>query len=172
MPSLQSDSGRSSSLAYSQDERLTRQNIEDLGRIIASEARGSNETAQLMVGWTVINRMKRRHLRSVSVVWQHNNYAHNHPATTISRRIAESLLSGQARDISQGATLFYSPLSMPKEGDTNLHGFDIGSGLESVDGVRDRSGKPIRNYVPGWAQDGRRVRVFNVPEKEFKFYRE
>lgn len=113
-----------------------------------------------------------RHLRSVSVVWQHNNYAHNHPATTISRRIAESLLSGQARDISQGATLFYSPLSMPKEGDTNLHGFDIGSGLESVDGVRDRSGKPIRNYVPGWAQDGRRVRVFNVPEKEFKFYRE
>ncbi|WP_204368392.1 hypothetical protein, partial [Komagataeibacter europaeus] len=97
---------------------------------------------------------------------------HNHPATTISRRIAESLLSGQARDISQGATLFYSPLSMPKEGDTNLHGFDIGSGLESVDGVRDRSGKPIRNYVPGWAQDGRRVRVFNVPEKEFKFYRE
>ncbi|EGG74986.1 hypothetical protein SXCC_04357 [Gluconacetobacter sp. SXCC-1] len=67
----------------------------------------------------------------MSVVWQHNNYAHNHPATTISRRIAESLLSGQARDISQGATLFYSSLSMPKERDTNLHGFDIGSGLES-----------------------------------------
>ncbi|WP_204368389.1 hypothetical protein, partial [Komagataeibacter europaeus] len=97
---------------------------------------------------------------------------HNHPATTISRRIAESLLSGQARDISQGATLFYSPISMPKEGDTGLSGYDIQGGLETVDGVRDRSGRPIKNYVPSWARPGQYVRIFSVPEREFKFYRE
>ncbi len=44
----------------------TPENSNDLARIIASEARGLNETAQAMVGWTAVNRMKKHHLARVS----------------------------------------------------------------------------------------------------------
>ncbi|RBM06739.1 cell wall hydrolase [Novacetimonas cocois] len=172
MSSLKPAFGRSSSsLSCSHDEKLARKNIEDLARIIASEASNSNETAQLMVGWTVINRMKRRHLKSVSTVWQHGNYAHNQSGTAMSRRIAASLLSGQAPDISQGATLFYSPISMPKEKETDLSKYDTQRGLETVDGV-SKNGKPIRNYVPSWAYPARRIFTPGIPEYKFKFYKE
>ena len=40
---------------------LLQENIHDLARIIASEARGVNETEQTMVGWTVVNRMKNQY---------------------------------------------------------------------------------------------------------------
>lgn len=156
----------------SQDDKITKQNIEDLARIIASEARGSNEIAQNTVGWTVINRMNKYNFKNVSSVWSHHRYAHGYPPTTTSRNIADAILSNCSLDTSKGATLFYSPLTMPKEGDKNLHGFDIGGGLKSVDGVRDRSGKPIKNYAPRWAKESKRVRVFTIPEREFKFYRE
>ena len=49
----------------SQDQ-LAQEDINDLAGIIASEARGLNETARAMVGWTVVNRMQQRHMTEVS----------------------------------------------------------------------------------------------------------
>ena len=94
---------------------LLQENIQDLARIIASEARGVNETEQTMVGWTVVNRMKNQYLVHVSDVWLHGNYAHNSPPTHTSLQIAEGILTGTLPDISQGATHFYSPSAMPKK---------------------------------------------------------
>ncbi len=82
------------------EDQLAQENINDLGRIIASEARGLDETAQAMVGWTVVNRMKQHHLTQVSSVWTHGNYVHSHMPTPTSLRLAESILNGTARDIS------------------------------------------------------------------------
>ena len=125
-----------------------------------------------MVGWTVVNRMKRHRYSAVSSVWSHNNYAHTYPGTFISRRIAEDILAGKARDISQGATHFYSPRSMPKEGDTHLSGTDIGGGLEEVPGVTGPHGRAVRNYRPGWVKYYHSIRIPQIKENEFKFYRE
>lgn len=153
------------------DDKITKQNIEDLARIIASEARGSNETAQTMVGWTVVNRMKKHHFKMVSSVWANHRYAHGYPPTTTSRRIASAILTGKEKNNIQGAVFFYSPLIMPKEGDKNLSRYDIKGGLETVDGVR-RNGKPVKNYAPGWAVPERRVLTPDIPECTFKFYKE
>ena len=152
------------------EDQLAQENINDLARIIASEARGLNETAQAMVGWTVVNRTKQRHLTRVSEVWANGNYAHSHMATAMGLRLAESILNGSAMDISQGATYFYSPTSMPKEGERPSFHADVSGGLESVSGVM-KNGRPIRNFRPGWAVRYTYVRVPGIQEKEFKFYR-
>ena len=146
---------------------LTPENIEDLARVIASEARGLNDTAQAMVGWTVVNRMKRQNLTRVSEVW--DQYAHGHFSTATSKRIADNILSVCALDISQGATHFYTPSIMPKEGESSS-GFDISGGLETVPGVT-KNGKPVQNYRPRWAKGSAAIRVPGVQEKDFKFYR-
>lgn len=97
----------SKQVASSQDDdKITKQNIEDLARIIASEARGPNETAQTMVGWTVVNRMKKHHFKMVSSVWANHRYAHGYPPTTTSRRIASAILTGKEKIIVKA--LFFS----------------------------------------------------------------
>ncbi len=44
-------------------DALLQENIENLGRVISSEARGQNNTERAMVGWTIVNRMKQRHAK-------------------------------------------------------------------------------------------------------------
>ena len=149
---------------------LLQENVQDLARIIASEARGVNETEQTMVGWTVVNRMKNQYFQRVSDVWLNGNYAHNSPPTYTSLRIAEGILTGTIPDISQGATHFYSPSAMPKKGETIHHGMDVDGGLESVMGVF-KNGKPVENYRPLWAKRYFRINIPGVQEKDFKFYR-
>ncbi|WP_428391309.1 hypothetical protein [Lichenicoccus sp.] len=148
---------------------IKEQNIDDLGRIIASEARGLNETAQAMVGWTVINRMKAANIERVSEVWAHGNYAHDHFPTATSLRIAEGILGDTAMDISQGATHFYTPAIMPKAGEPHA-GVDVGGGLETVHGVT-KNGRPIQNYRRRWAINQPAVHVPGVQDKDFKFFR-
>ena len=151
-------------------DQLAQDNVNDLARIIASEARGLNETAQAMVGWTVVNRMKQRHLTPVSSVWTHGNYAHSHMPTPTSLRLAEAILNGTAMDISQGANHFYSPTSMPKEGETPSFQADVRGGLESVPGVT-KHGRPTRNYFPGWVKHFSSIRSPGTQDKDMKFYR-
>ncbi len=145
----------------------TPENIEDLACVITSEARGLNETAQKMVGWTVVNRMKKDHLTRVSEVW--DGYAHGHLKIATSKALAKDILNGRALDISQGATHFYTPSAMPKEGEPHS-GFDVRGGLERVPGVT-KNGKSVQNYRPGWAKQFQAVFVPGVMEKDFKFYK-
>jgi hypothetical protein len=148
----------------------TPENINDLARVIASEARGLSETAQTMVGWTVVNRMKKHNLKRVSEVWANSQYVHGHFLTPTSLRLADSILGGTAMDISQGATHFYTPGTMPKTGEPHS-GIDIGGGLESTPGVY-KNGKPVQNYRPRWTTRFSAVRTPSIQEKDFRFYRE
>ena len=152
------------------EDQLALENINDLARIMTSEAGGVSETAQAVVGWTVVNRMKQRHLTQVSQVWSHGNYAHSHYPTPTSLRLARSILDGTAIDISQGATHFYSPISMPKEGETPSHRIDVRGGLESVAGMT-KNGRPVRTYRPEWAKRYSAIRIFGIQDKDFKFYK-
>ena len=101
-------------------------NINDLARVIASEAGGESEAAQIMVGWTVVNRMKQKGYQTVSLI-PFGQYAHGSMPTLNSLRIAKGILEGTIRDNSQGATNFYTPGRMPVEGETKP-GIDTGGG--------------------------------------------
>ena len=155
--------------AIEHDDLLTPENINDLARIITSEAGGVNETAQAMVGWTVINRMRKSNPTRVSEIWAHGRYTHAHFPTATSMRLAESILGGTAMDISQGATHFYTPSRMPKIGESHS-GIDIGGGLETVPGVT-KNGKPAQRYQPRWTTGHSAIRIPGIQEKDFKFYR-
>ena len=148
------------------NDLATPENIEDLGCVITTEAGGLGETAQAMVGWTVVNRMKNENLARVSDVW--DQYAHGHSSNGISRQLAKDILDGHAIDISNGATHFYSPNSMQKAGETHSHN-DLIGGLETVAGVK-KNGKPVQNYRPYWAKGRIPIHVLGVLEKDFKFY--
>ncbi len=154
----------------SSESLLSQENVNDLARTMISEAGGENETAQAMVGWVVINRMKKDHSEQVSSVWAHGNFAHSHMATGMSLHLSERILSGDAIDISQGATHFYSPKSMPKEGDALSSRIDTRGGLESVPGVT-KNGRATRNYRPRWATTSHNIRVPGIQDKDFKFFR-
>ena len=154
-------------LARTQKNALLEQNINDLARVISSEARGVNLTEQEMVGWTIVNRMKQRHASRVSAVW--HGYAHGHAPTQDSLTIARSILDGTARDISQGADHFYTPALMPKEGESTA-GWDVGRDLEQVEGVT-KDGHPVRNYRPVWAEKSQPIFIPNVHDEDFKFYK-
>ena len=146
----------------------TPENINDLARVIAAEARGVNETAQRMVGWTVVNRMKKARLTRVSSIW--GQYAHGHFSTKVIEQLARDILDGSAVDISEGATHFYSPSAMPKAGEPHS-GKDVGGGLETVPGVT-KDNRPVQNYRPGWAQTYRPIHISGILERDFKVYKQ
>ena len=129
-----------------------------------------NETEQTMVDWTVVKRMKNQYFQRLSEVWLNGNSAHGSPPTYTSLRIAEGILTGTIADISQGATHFYSPSTMPKKGQTIRHGMDLGGGLESVIGAFEH-GRPIENYLPRWAASYPRIFVPGIQDKDFKFFK-
>lgn len=140
----------------------TTQNVDDLARIITSEASISETPARTAVGFTVPTRMVRQGVDSVRGVW--DAYATGQSPTAEITALADDILQCAVTDNSGGATHFYSPMSMPKEGE-DTSGYDTDGGLESTDGL-DR-----RNYRPGWALELERIFVEDVPEREFKFYK-
>jgi hypothetical protein len=144
------------------DRFHTSRNVDDLARIITSEASISETPARTAVGFTVPTRMDQQGVEHVRDVW--DAYATGQSPTAELTALADDILRCAVTDISGGSTHFYSPMSMPKEGD-DTSGYDTDGGLESTDGL-DR-----RNYRPGWALDLERVPVEDVPEREFKFYR-
>ena len=150
-------------------EALAQDNVHRLARIITSEAGGTTLPAMQAVGWTVINRMQRNHTGTVRDV--EKGYAHGTEEHSIPTQVAQDILDRRVPDPTKGATHFYTPDSMPKEGDPTDHK-DVGGGLESVPDVT-RDNQPIKSYAPSWAADGRfaAVPVPSVPEHLFKFYR-
>ncbi len=143
----------------------TAQNIEDLAQILMSEASPgiANAAEMVAVGHTVLNRMRVSGLRTVRDVW--DGYAHHATPTAELRMLAEQVLRGDIPDTTHGATHFYSPRSMPMEGDA-LQGFDTGGGLEQTLGLTSK------NYRPGWAAQYDIVVVAGTRASHYKFYRQ
>jgi hypothetical protein len=101
----------------------------------------------------------------VKGVW--DGYAHNskYSPTRAIIELARGILNGTVSDNTQGATHFYSPVSMPKQGQPTK-GYDVGGGLEHMPGL------PTKNYRPSWANEYKRTFVEGVNSKYFKYYRE
>lgn len=148
----------------------TEQNVHELASVMESEAGGVRGTApRIAVGFTILNRMHRNGVLSVHEVW--SQYGHNHSPQPDTVALARQILSGAIADPTDGATHFYTPDIMPKEGDTR-HG-DTSGGLESVPGVFSHTtGHAVQNYRPGYVGNFIGKPVRDVPEKFFKFYKQ
>lgn len=154
----------------------TNEDIEWLATVIASEAgsvhdKGSwvrcTDEERAAVGWTVINRLNAdAYGESIKdIVTAQAQYAHNQEPNAEIKELARKLLAGTIEDTTGGATHFFSPISMPKEGEPTA-GFDIGGGLHNVSGID--SGV----YFPSWAETMTYVAdLQHVRQAYFMFYR-
>ena len=140
--------------------------------MIQTEAGGvPGVEAKTAVGWTLLNRMHCNHVTTVHQAWR--GFNHDKPPLPDTLALAKRLLSGNVPDPTDGATHFYTPQIMPKEEATIPQGFDIGDGLESVAGVKDRHNRPVQNYRPSFADDPRFKDIYikGVDDFNFKFYK-
>lgn len=150
--------------------QLFEANVIDLANVIMSEAGGQTLVSMIAVGFAVHNRMARNHKSRVREVWGAFSHVNLHPKET-EIRIAREILSGRASDPTRGATHFYTPDRMPREG-AAVGRADIRGGLESIPGVIDpNTNQPYRNYKPGWAIESERVDVPGVLPSKFRFYK-
>lgn len=140
---------------------LSDTNVRNLATLLMSEASVGNSTERTAVGWTVLNRLKNKGLTAVDQVW--SAYAHRQTPTAPLIALANQLLAGEIADITEGATHFYSPVSMPKEGQATS-GFDVAGGLELIPPLTER------NFAPSWAKTMRLVEIANVRPHMYKFY--
>ena len=140
----------------------TTDNINRLARVLQSEASVGNDNERNAVGWTVLNRMSRNNTNSVSDV--DHQYNRRQAPTQTMRDLAGSLLRGEIPDPTNGATHYYSPRTMPQEGEETT-GYDVGGGLEQVDGLQQR------NYRPSWSTTFQNSNVPGVRPRYYRFYR-
>ena len=124
-----------------------------LAKAIMSEASIGTREEQIAVGWTVLNRLySGRYGNSIEYIvtsW----YAHNQEPTEVIKTLAKDLLEGQIPDPTSGATHFFSPRGMPKEGEDTT-GFDV-DGLHQV----PLDGQDIKVYFPSWAEPEKGVTI-------------
>lgn len=145
--------------------RLTDDNVQLLGRVLTAECGPKLCTPQEIqaVGSTVINRMNQHGTDDVADVAKPGQYAIAKQADPGLAFTAYRLLSGQLGDNTQGATHFYSPRSMPKEGQDTA-GDDVQGGLEQI------PGHTVQNYRPGWAKTYPQTQADGVRDWYFKLY--
>ena len=150
-----------------------------MARVLYNEARGQGHDAMVVVGHTLRNRMLRNGVKNVHQVW--GGYDHSAPAPKKSepgniaalataKKLAADILDGKVPDPTDGATHFYSPTNMPKEDEPHPRG-DVGGGLETVPGITDDNGNPVRSYRPGWSVDPH-FKPLSVPgfqDRDYKF---
>lgn len=144
-------------------DRVDPQNVEDLAKILTTESGRylCERQERIAVGFTVINRMENRGVDQVSDVW--DAYAHGKAPSDASKELARKLLKGDIDDPTGGAVFFYSPRSMPADGDST-DGYDVDGGLEWVPGLDER------HYRPGWGEDNKQVFIEGVRPRFFKFF--
>lgn len=145
-------------------------------KVIASEA-GSvwdidhwvrcSDEERSAVGWTVLNRLESgEHGQTIEeVVTEPGQYAYNQEPTLEIKELSRKLTEGQIPDPTAGATHFFSPISMPKEGEPT-EGFDVGGELHEVPGINERVYFPSWTNTLTWVGD-----LDNVRRAYFMFYR-
>ena len=143
----------------------TPENVRLLARILKSEASVGNASERLAVAATVRNRLDRNKCQVRDV---EGAYARNQEPTadeTMYEDIATVALAEGFQDPTGGATHYYSPRSMPMEGDSTK-GFDVGGGLENTPGLKRA------NYRPMWATKFAYCPVNGGRPAYFKFYKQ
>lgn len=127
-----------------------------------SEASTRNDAERSSVGFTVLNRMRRNGTARVKDV--SSAYSHDQTPAPWAISLATKILKKQLSDPTNGATHFYSPSRMPKEGE-NTAGFDVGGGLEHSGNLKKK------NYRPSYAKTFSAASIPGVREEGFKFWR-
>lgn len=156
--------GEIQTVAHAQPQLDTETNVRDLATIIMSEASVGNNVERKAVAWTVRNRMERGNYTNVSDV--SSAYATNQvpkPRSIYYNLAKEVLAANPDEDITNGSTHFFSPRSMPKEGDSTK-GFDVKGGLIEVEGIEKKV------YSPSWHLTMKRQDINGVRESFFIFY--
>lgn len=157
-------------------EEANPDDIEWLAKVIASEAgsiydKGNwvrcTDEERAAVGWTVLNRLDIGTFGGTikEVTTAPGQYALNQDLTPEIRELAKNLLEGQISDPTEGATHFFSPISMPKEDEPTM-GFDIAGGLHKVPGIDKNVYFPSWTRGLVWVGDLNKVRI-----NYFMFYR-
>ena len=142
--------------------------VECLARVIMSEASVGTREEQVSVAWTVLNRLRSGTYGATicEVVKSPSQYAYNQDPTPSILQLATELIANPGTDPTGGATHFFSPISMPKEGDITT-GYDIGGGLHEVLGISKKVYFPSFTKTLEWVRD-----IYNVRSAYFMFYRQ
>lgn len=147
-----------------------------LARVLISEASIGNWAEREAVGLTVVNRMRQRATDRVGdVVYEGGfyHYAIDQDPTLFPEyaRLAHRLLAGQVDDFTGGATHFFSPYSMPKEGEPTQN-FDCLGGWVSY--RLPESDREVNVCTPGWSRVLRYLDLqpFGIRPYYFEFYAE
>ena len=140
----------------------TPENIKELAKIITTESGGCKRAEQIAVGSTVLTRIKRNGTAIVSAV--RGGSQDNQDSDDASRQIAQGILNGSIPDNTGGATHFYTPEMMPREGQPTGK-WDVRGGLESTAGLSSR------NYRPSYATQYEAKSVPGVRDAKFRFFR-
>jgi len=151
-------------------------NVDLLARVLISEASIGNQAEREAVGLTVINRMKNMRTNQVSDVVTIDgfyHYATDQDPTLYPEYadLARSLLAGDIADFTDGATHFFSPHSMPKQGESRKN-FDCEGGLVRYTSLA--TAKPEEVCTPGWSKYLRYVNLVTTGVRPyyFEFYAE
>jgi hypothetical protein len=117
-----------------------------LATALMSEASVGTYEERIAVAWTIFNRVDSPNFPNTicEVVNQRGQYATNQEPTQELLDLAGSLIADRGVDPTGGAIYFFSPISMPKEGEPT-GGYDVGGGLHEVAGIDDRV------FFPSWA---------------------
>jgi hypothetical protein len=140
--------------------------VKCLAILLMSETSVGEREERVAVAWTVFNRVNSPSFPNTicDVTQQPGQYAHNQAPTTEISNLAATLVDNPGVDPTGGATHFFSPLSMPKEGDST-DGFDVNGGLHEVPGI-DR-----KVYFPSWTTTMDWVgNLPNVRQAYYMFY--
>ena len=135
-----------------------------LARAIMSEASVGTQEERVAVGWTVLNRLSNGGFGSDIESVVKGGYAWNQEPTVAILALAGDLAERKISDPTHGATHFFSPRSMPKEGQST-EGFDVGGGLHEVPGLT------VRVHFPSWTNTLTWIgELPNVRQAYFMFY--
>lgn len=172
------------------------EDIEWLAKLITSEA-GSiydplvgkyvvcTEQERTAVGWTVLNRLQSGKwgntieevvlARQQYALWWYKIQGKPYPTPTQEiREIAKELLEGKYLDPTNGAIYFFSPVSMPWEGQENKCKPPVSNGIMDCNGgLHEVQGISKKVYFSSWATPDKEVGdLLGVRERFFKFYYE
>lgn len=143
-------------------------NVETVARIIRSEMGIGNAAEQRAIAWAVRNQMVRLNTRDAIAAQNHFGDAHGSAPTDDDRHLAQEVLSVDMRnDTGGGAIKWFSPRSMPSEGESCAR-FDCRGGLITV---ADPAGINRRKFAPAFHRDMTYVAVTAARDWFVRFYR-
>jgi YD repeat-containing protein len=134
-----------------------------LARIVVSEASVGNEEEQRAVAWTFRNRLD----RGLSLLSYAMDYTPSHEWYFELAR--EVLTAPPEADVTKGATHFFSPRSMPRQGQEDrckpIGVYDCDGGLVFVEGLDTPAYAPFWHLLYEW------LPVAGIRKTHFLFYR-